>query len=86
MLYLDTCVLLAVLLPEAHSAAAAAFLEEARAQLAISSWSVTEFHSALAQRTWLVASDDGQVGGLVVSTCSARYTAHRQRTCFNEKD
>ena len=47
MLYLDTCVLLAVLLPEAHSATAAAFLEQARAPLAISSWSVTELHSAL---------------------------------------
>jgi predicted nucleic acid-binding protein len=47
MLYLDTCVLLAVLLPEVHSSAAAAFLEEARGPLAISSWSVTELHSAL---------------------------------------
>ena len=47
MLYLDTCVLLAVLLPEAHSAAAVAFLEEARAPLAISAWSITELHSAL---------------------------------------
>ena len=37
MLYVDTCVLLAVLLPEAHSATAAAFLEKASASLAISS-------------------------------------------------
>jgi predicted nucleic acid-binding protein len=47
MLYIDTCVLLAVLMPEVNSTVAAAFLEEARAPLAISSWSVTELHSAL---------------------------------------
>ena len=47
MLYIDTCVLLAVLMPEVHSAVAAAFLEKASAPLAISSWSVTELHSAL---------------------------------------
>jgi predicted nucleic acid-binding protein len=47
MLYLDTCVLLAVLMPEAHSARAAAFLEQAPGPLAISTWSVTELHSAL---------------------------------------
>ena len=47
MLYVDTCVLLAALTPEAHSPTAAAFLAQARAPLAISSWSVTELHSAL---------------------------------------
>jgi len=47
MLYVDTCVLLAVLTPEAHSATATAFLAEASVPLAISSWSVTELHSAL---------------------------------------
>jgi len=47
MLYIDTCVLLAVLMPEVHSPVAVAFLEEASAPLAISSWSVTELHSAL---------------------------------------
>ena len=47
MLYVDTCVLLAALTPEAHSPTAAAFLAQARATLAISSWSVTELHSAL---------------------------------------
>ena len=47
MLYIDTCVLLAVLVPEVHSAAAAAFLALAHAPLAISSWTVTEMHSAL---------------------------------------
>jgi predicted nucleic acid-binding protein len=47
MLYVDTCVLLAALTPEAHSLTAAAFLAQARAPLAISSWSVTELHSAL---------------------------------------
>jgi hypothetical protein len=36
-----------VLTPEVHSAAAAAFLALASASLAISSWSVTELHSAL---------------------------------------
>lgn len=47
MLYIDTCVLLAVLMPEAHSTTAVAFLEQASAPLAISSWSITEIHSAL---------------------------------------
>ena len=47
MLSIDTCVRLAVLLPEMHAAAAATFLEEASAPLAISSWSVTELHAAL---------------------------------------
>ena len=47
MLYIDTCVLVAVLMPEAHSTTAAAFLEQASAPLAISSWSITELHSAL---------------------------------------
>jgi predicted nucleic acid-binding protein len=48
MLYLDTCVLLALLTPEVHSAAASAFLEQAAESLAISPWSATELHSALA--------------------------------------
>ena len=47
MLYIDTCVLLAVLTPEVHSPTAAAFLAQASAPLAISSWSITELHSAL---------------------------------------
>jgi predicted nucleic acid-binding protein len=47
MLYIDTCVLLAVLLPEAHSSTAADFLEQSQAPLAISSWTITELHSAL---------------------------------------
>jgi len=47
MLYVDTCVLLAALTPEAHSSSAAAFLEQATAPLAISPWSATELHSAL---------------------------------------
>jgi hypothetical protein len=50
MLFIDTCVLLAVLTPEAHSATATAFLAEASAPLAISSWSVTEPHSALGRK------------------------------------
>jgi predicted nucleic acid-binding protein len=48
MLYLDTCVLLALLTPEVHSPAASAFLEQAADTLAISPWSATELHSALA--------------------------------------
>ncbi len=48
MLYLDTCVLLALLTPEVHSPAASAFLEQAAETLAISAWSATELHSALA--------------------------------------
>jgi predicted nucleic acid-binding protein len=47
MLYLDTCVLLAVLLPEVHSDKAARFLQQANDQMAISPWSGTELHSAL---------------------------------------
>ena len=47
MHYIDTCVLLALLTPEGHSAVAAAFLAQARAPLAISNWSITELHSAL---------------------------------------
>ncbi|MCX5928817.1 MAG: type II toxin-antitoxin system VapC family toxin [Synechococcus sp. LacPavin_0920_WC12_MAG_50_7] len=47
MLYIDTCVLLALLTPEVHSAEANAFMAQAKAPLAISSWSVTELHSAL---------------------------------------
>ncbi|MFM7393816.1 MAG: PIN domain-containing protein [Cyanobium sp.] len=50
MLYIDTCVLVAVLMPEAHSATAVAFLEQANAPLAISSWSITELLSALGPR------------------------------------
>ena len=46
--YLDTCVLLALLTPEVHSPAASAFLEQAAETLAISPWSATELHSALA--------------------------------------
>ena len=47
MHYVDTCVLLAALTPEAHSDAATAFLEQATAPLAISPWSATELLSAL---------------------------------------
>ena len=47
MLYVDTCVLLAALTPEANSGIAAAFLGQATAPLAISPWSATELHSAL---------------------------------------
>jgi predicted nucleic acid-binding protein len=50
MLYIDTCVLLAMLTPEVHSAPATAFLAKASAPMAISSWSVTELHSALGMK------------------------------------
>ncbi|AFY29590.1 type II toxin-antitoxin system VapC family toxin [Cyanobium gracile] len=50
MLFVDTCVLLAALIPEHHSDAAATFLEEAPAPLAISPWSATELHSALGMK------------------------------------
>ncbi|MFM7550514.1 MAG: type II toxin-antitoxin system VapC family toxin [Cyanobacteriota bacterium] len=48
MLYLDTCVVLALLTPEVHTQAATAFVEQATEMLAISSWTATELHSALA--------------------------------------
>ena len=60
MLYVDTCVLLAVLMPEVHSPVAAAFLEEASAPLAISSWSVTELHSALGLKVRTKALSESQ--------------------------
>lgn len=47
MLYLDTCVLLVLLTAEFHSVAAAAFLEPVTDALAIRSWTITEWHSAL---------------------------------------
>jgi hypothetical protein len=50
MLYLDTCVLLAVLLPEVHSERATRFLQKATDPLAISPWTGTEVHSALGVR------------------------------------
>lgn len=46
-LYLDTCVLLASLTPEAHSNAAIGFLAGADQTLAISDWCETELTSAL---------------------------------------
>ena len=46
MLYLDTCLLLALLMPEIHSPAASASLEQAAEPLAISPLSATELHSA----------------------------------------
>lgn len=48
MLYLDTCVVLAVLTPEIHTQAATAFVEQTTETLAISPWTTTELHSALA--------------------------------------
>jgi predicted nucleic acid-binding protein len=48
MLYLDTCVLLALLTPEVHSPAASAFLEQAAETLAISPWSAHRAAFAIA--------------------------------------
>lgn len=48
MLYLDTCVVLALLTPEIHTQAATAFVEQTTETLAISPWTTTELHSALA--------------------------------------
>jgi len=47
MLYIDTCVLLAVLMPEVHSAAATALFAEASVPLAISSWSQAQAEAVL---------------------------------------
>lgn len=60
MLYIDTCVLLAVLMPEVHSASATEFFEQAKAPLAISSWSVTELHSALGLKVRTMALSHSQ--------------------------
>ena len=63
MLYLDTCVLLALLTPEVHSPAASAFLEQAAETVAISPWSAPELHSAgLPQRQCLSAGLEHQPG------------------------
>jgi predicted nucleic acid-binding protein len=63
MLYLDTGVLLAVLIPETHSTAASRFLEQATAPLAISPWSGTELHSALGLKV--------RTGGLTLEQAEA---------------
>ncbi|NDG23723.1 MAG: PIN domain-containing protein [Synechococcaceae bacterium WBB_10_009] len=47
MLYLDTCVLLAVLTPEVHTQVATQALAQAPSAPAISPWTTTELHSAL---------------------------------------
>ena len=47
MLYLDTCVLLAVLTPEVHTQVATQALAQAPSTPAISPWTTTELHSAL---------------------------------------
>jgi len=46
MLYLDTCVLLAVLMPEVHSERATHFLQDATDPLAISPWTGTDVAGA----------------------------------------
>jgi uncharacterized protein len=72
MIYIDICVLLAVLTPEAHSATAAAFLAEASAPLAISFWSVTELHSALGLKVRTRALSQGQADALHLAIASGR--------------
>ena len=65
MLYIDTCVLLAVLTPEVHSSAATSFLAQAQAPLAISSWSVTELHSALGLKVRSKALNQAQAEAIL---------------------
>lgn len=64
MLYLDTCVLLAVLTPEAHSAMAVAFLQQASTALAISAWSLTELLGIASSRGASLCSLDADPGSL----------------------
>jgi len=75
MLYLDTCVLLALLTPEVHSPAASAFLEQAVETLAISPWTATELHSALALKVRtgaLSATEADRVHALHLAIASGR--------------
>lgn len=65
MLYIDTCVLLAVLTPEVHSSAATLFLAQSQAPLAISSWSVTELHSALGLKVRSNAMNQAQAEAIL---------------------
>ena len=65
MLVLDTCVLLALLTPEVHSQSATAFVEEASEALAISPWSITELHSALALKVRVGALSAAEADGVL---------------------
>jgi len=60
MLYLDTCVLLAALTPEAHTPAAIQVLQDISAPLAISPWCTTELHSALGLKVRTAALSHAQ--------------------------
>jgi len=60
MLYLDTCVLLAALTPEAHTPAAIQVLQDTSAPLAISPWCTTELHSALGLKVRTAALSHAQ--------------------------
>ena len=75
MLYVDTCVLLAALTPEAHSDTAAAFLEQATAPLAISPWSATEFHSALGLKVRTKALSQSQADAVLRAIKAAKHPA-----------
>lgn len=79
MLYLDTGVLLALLTPEVHSPFATAFLEEASEALAISSWSTTELHSALALkvRTGALNPWEGGQSRLRLTSSGTRVLTYR---------
>ena len=72
MLYLDTCVLLALLTPEIHSSAAVAFVQAADAPLAISPWSATELHSALGLKVRTQALSPEQADALHLAIASGR--------------
>lgn len=65
MPYLDTRVLLALRTPEIHSLAAAAFLDQATEALAISPWTVTEWHSALTLKVRTAALSPNQAEGVL---------------------
>ena len=47
MIYVDTSVLVALIVPEPHSAAVARWYARSRAELVSAAWCVTEFASAL---------------------------------------
>ena len=80
MLYIDTCVLLALLTPEVHSAEANAFMAQAKAPLAISSWSVTELHSALGLKVRSKALNQAQAE-IILQGLSAAW--RRACCCLN---
>ena len=90
MLYIDTCVLLALLTPEVHSSAATSFLAEAQAPLAISSWSVTELHFTAEQVLPLICIgrpvELAHSSRLEVNQATGHVETGRELTCSGELD